>query len=114
VTADEHGALFGVEAVIDKDLSAALLAEQLRADFFLLLTDVPAVEREWGTPRARPLARTTPTELRTLDFERGSMGPKVEAACRFVESTGGVAAIGSLDQATAIVDGRAGTRVVSR
>jgi carbamate kinase len=114
VTADEHGALFGVEAVIDKDLSAALLAEQLRADFFLLLTDVPAVEREWGTPRARPLARTTPTELRTLNFERGSMEPKVEAACRFVESTGGVAAIGSLDQATAIVDGRAGTRVVSR
>jgi carbamate kinase len=114
VTADEHGALAGVEAVIDKDLSAAVLAVELGADFFLLLTDVSAVERDWGTPRALPLADTTPDELRSLHFERGSMGPKVEAACRFVETTGSTAAIGALDEASAIVEGRAGTRVASR
>jgi carbamate kinase len=114
VIRDEHGALFGVEAVIDKDLAAGLLAARLAADILLLLTDVPAVERDWGTPHAQALARTTPEELRTLDFEAGSMRPKVEAACRFVQSTGGVAAIGSLNQAAAIVGGRAGTRVVAQ
>jgi carbamate kinase len=114
VISDEHGALFGVEAVIDKDLAAGLLAARLGADILLLLTDVPAVERDWGTPQAQTLSRTTPEELRTLHFEAGSMRPKVEAACRFVESTGGVAAIGALDQAAAIMDGRAGTRVAAQ
>jgi len=112
VTSDEHGVLSGVEAVIDKDLSAAALAAQLGADFFLLLTDVPAVERDWGTAAAHALTTTTPDKLRLLHFENGSMGPKVEAACRFVDATGRIAAIGALDQATAIVAGRAGTRVV--
>jgi carbamate kinase len=112
VTSDEHGVLSGVEAVIDKDLSAAALAAQLGADFFLLLTDVPAVERDWGTAAAHALTETTPDELRLLHFENGSMGPKVEAACRFVDATGRIAAIGALDQAIAIVAGRAGTRVV--
>jgi len=114
VTSDEHGVLSGVEAVIDKDLSAAALAAQLGADFFLLLTDISAVERDWGTADARALTKTTPDELRLLHFESGSMGPKVEAACRFVDATGRTAAIGALDQATAIVEGRAGTRVVSQ
>jgi carbamate kinase len=113
VISGEDGALYGVEAVIDKDLSAALLAARLGADTLLMLTDVPAVARDWGTPRARTIVRTTPQELRTLHFEAGSMGPKIEAACRFVEATGGVAAIGSLEQAAAIVEGHAGTRVVS-
>lgn len=112
VAAAASGALSGVEAVIDKDLSAALLAARLRANFLLMLTDVPAVEQAWGTPQARKIRRSTPEQLRKLDFEAGSMGPKIEAACRFVEATGGIAAIGSLEEAAAIVDGGAGTRIV--
>ena len=103
----------GVEAVIDKDLTAALLAERLGAEQLLLLTDVAAVERDWATPRARPIHRATPEELRTIDFAAGSMGPKVEAACRFVERTGGTAAIGSLDDAAAVAGGGAGTHVTA-
>ncbi|MFI5255518.1 MAG: carbamate kinase [Candidatus Limnocylindrales bacterium] len=104
-------ALRGVEAVIDKDLSAALLATNLGVGILLLLTDVPAVEIGWGTPRARRIERITPRELRALHFESGSMGPKIEAACRFVEATSGVAAIGALGDAAAILRGEAGTRV---
>ena len=113
VAADEHGALRGVEAVIDKDLSAALLAERLGAQFLLMLTDVDAVERDWGTAEASTIRESTPAELRALSFASGSMGPKVEAACRFVEATGGIAAIGALGAAAAIVRGASGTRVVS-
>ena len=105
------GTLRGVEAVIDKDLAAELLARSLDADFLLMLTDVDAVMREWGTPDATSIGRTTPAELRTMQFANGSMGPKVEAACRFVEATGGTAAIGSLDDAVRIVAGEAGTTV---
>jgi len=101
--------LTGVEAVIDKDLSAALLAEKIGADFLLMLTDVAEVEAGWGTPEARPIRRASPAELRGMDFAAGSMGPKVEAACRFVERTGGRAGIGRLDQAAAILRGDAGT-----
>jgi carbamate kinase len=109
VVAGEHGALRGVEAVIDKDLSAALLATQLEADFLLMLTDVAAVERGFGTPQAEPIRRAGPDELRALDFGAGSMGPKVEAACRFVHATSGRAAIGALADAARIVRGEAGT-----
>jgi carbamate kinase len=112
VVVDEAGGLRGVEAVIDKDLSAALLARLLRFDFLLMLTDVAAVERAFGTPAAEPIRRATPAELRALDFAPGSMGPKVEAACRFVEATGGTAAIGALTDAAAIVRGEAGTIVM--
>lgn len=111
VRREASGALHGVEAVIDKDLTAALLAEQLGADALLLLTDVPNVEVHHGTAAARPIGATTPAVLRDLPFPAGSMGPKVEAVCRFVERTGGLAAIGSLDDATDIVAGRAGTLV---
>jgi carbamate kinase len=75
------------------------------------LTDVDAVVRDWGTPEARPIGRTTPAELGQLQFARGSMGPKVAAACRFVEATGGTAAIGALEDAARIVAGTAGTIV---
>lgn len=109
VTMNGSGALRGVEAVIDKDLASALLARCLDADLLLLLTDVEAVIRHWGTPRAEPIARTTPSELRELRFATGSMGPKVEAACRFVEATGAAAAIGALEDAARIVAGEAGT-----
>jgi carbamate kinase len=113
VLLDDHGRLRGVEAVIDKDLAAALLAQSLEADALLLLTDVPAVEDGWGTPDARPLGEVAPAELRALELEPGSMGPKVEAACRFVEATGTVAGIGALGDAAAILRGERGTRVGS-
>jgi carbamate kinase len=111
VVLDGAGSLHGVEAVIDKDLAAELLARSLDADFLLMLTDVPAVMRNWGSESATPIARATPPELRSLEFANGSMGPKVEAACRFVEATGGTAAIGSLEDAVRIVAGEAGTIV---
>ncbi|MFE5369055.1 carbamate kinase [Streptomyces mirabilis] len=112
VTADQDtGALTGAEAVIDKDLTAALLAEDLKADFLLILTDVPCVYAGYGTPDQRPVLGATPAELRRGGFPDGSMGPKAEAAARFVEHTGGLAAIGSLDAAYEIVHGRSGTLV---
>ncbi len=82
------GRLRGVEAVIDKDLAASLLATDLDADSLVLLTDVPAVVSGFGTDHARPLGRVTVAELRSEAFAAGSMGPKVEAACRFAEITG--------------------------
>jgi carbamate kinase len=113
VVRDGQGALDGVEAVVDKDLTAALLAEQLDADALLLLTDVPAVETGFGTRDAHPIGHTTPGELRRTPFPAGSMGPKVEAACRFVERTGGMAAIGALDDAPALLVGDVGTVITS-
>lgn len=111
VSEDEHGSLTGVEAVIDKDLAGELLARSLDADYLLMLTDVTAVIEGWGTPEAKPIRRTTPAKLRKIDFASGSMGPKVEAACRFVEATGGTAGIGSLEDAVAILAGDAGTTI---
>lgn len=105
------GALQGIEAVVDKDLFAALLARSLGADVLVLLTDVPAVQRAWGTPAAEAIARASPAELRELSLEPGSMAPKVEAACRFVEQTGGRASIGALEAASDVVRGTAGTLV---
>lgn len=102
----------GVEAVVDKDLTAALLARAVGADALLLLTDVDAVTGGHSMPQARPIRRATTTELRARSFAAGSMGPKVEAACRYVEATGGIAAIGRLDHASALLDGTAGTTAV--
>jgi carbamate kinase len=113
VVVDERHRLRGVEAVIDKDLSAALLAGQLAADALLMLTDVPYVEAGWRTPRARPLTHVTSAELRTISSAAGSMAPKVEAACRFVEATRGTAAIGALRDATAVLRGDRGTQVTA-
>jgi carbamate kinase len=113
VLLDDQGRLRGTEAVIDKDLAAALLARSVEADALLLLTDVPAVELGWGTPDARPLGEVASTDLRASEFQPGSMGPKVEAACRFAEATGAVAGIGALGDAAAILRGERGTRVRS-
>ena len=101
----------GVEAVVDKDLTASLLARELDADALLLLTDVAAVQDGYGTPQARPIRRATPAELRKRDFPAGSMGPKIEAVCRFAEATGKLAAIGRLGDAAVLLAGDAGTLI---
>lgn len=111
VTITKERTIWGVEAVIDKDRSAALLAKDLDADMLLLLTDVDAVHDGWGTPRARAIGRAAPGQLSRMSFEAGSMGPKVEAACRFARAEGKTAAIGSLRDAARILRGEAGTVV---
>ncbi len=109
----EDGHLRGVEAVVDKDLSAALLARTLDADALLLLTDVDAVYTGWDTASSRPLHGASCGELAGMAFDPGSMAPKVDAACRFAQATGRLAAIGSLRDAAAIVRGERGTRVTA-
>ncbi len=111
VIRNDRGQLQGIEAVVDKDATAGLLAEALDADALLLLTDVTAVEINHGTPEARRVAKTTPAFLRAHAFPAGSMGPKVDAVCRFVELTGRLAAIGALAEAGAMLAGTAGTVV---
>ncbi len=108
-----HGALVGVEAVIDKDLASELLAEDVAADLFLMATDVDGVYLDWGGPQQRRLDQVTPEELAAHEFAAGSMGPKVEAATRFAAKTGRRAAIGSLSYIAGIVAGTAGTNVIA-
>ena len=105
------GSLIGVEAVIDKDLASSLLARELGANAFVMLTDAEAVWEDWGEPHSRAMRRLSPPALRQLSFAPGSMGPKVEAACEFVEQTGGVAGIGRLKDAQKILTGEAGTLI---
>ena len=107
----DDGRLAGVEAVIDKDFASALLARELRAQAFLMLTDVDGVYAQWDEPQARRFRRISPDRLRRFSFNPGSMGPKVEAACDFVDATGGMAGIGSLKDASAILAGNAGTLI---
>jgi len=109
VTSASDGLLTGCEAVIDKDLVSARLAIDLGADALLLLTDVDAVYADWATPAQRPLRHTSVCELRSLGLASGSMGPKAEASCRFVEHGGGFAAIGSLADAERLLAGATGT-----
>jgi carbamate kinase len=111
VVRNHLGLLEGVEAVVDKDLTAAVLAEAVEADALLILTDVAGVFRRFGAPDAELVDSATPASLRGLTLPAGSMGPKVEAACRFVEHTGGLAGIGRLEDAAAILGGAAGTLV---
>jgi carbamate kinase len=108
---EERGRLRGVEAVIDKDLASARLAIDLPTETLVLATDVDAVYTDYGTASQRAIARATPDGLRSLAFAPGSMGPKVEAVCRFVERTGGRAAIGALHEIDKVMSGRAGTQV---
>lgn len=107
----DDGKLRGVEAVIDKDRVASLLAQQLDADVFVMATDVPAVVAHWGTRDARAIRRASPAALARFDFASGSMGPKVEAARDFAERTGKTAAIGALDDIPGMLSGAAGTLV---
>ena len=105
--------LTGIEAVIDKDMSAAYLARQIKADALLILTDADAVYLDWGKPTQHPLRVTSPDELAGVKFDAGSMGPKVEASCEFVKATGGMVGIGSLEDGLAILKGEAGTNIVA-
>ncbi|MCH8614333.1 carbamate kinase [Arsenicicoccus dermatophilus] len=109
VVRDDRGKLKGIEAVVDKDLTAGRLAEALEADALFILTDVANVIDGFGTDDEKPITRATPGQLRAMDLPAGSMGPKVEAACRFVELTGDLAAIGRLQDVAKMIDGEAGT-----
>jgi carbamate kinase len=116
VVRDADGTLNGVEAVIDKDLGAALLARTVEADVLVVATDVPQAVLRFGTPEAEPIGRVTVKELRALaaegHFASGSMGPKVDAVCRFVEQGGQRAVITNLENIVDGVSGNAGTVVV--
>jgi carbamate kinase len=105
--------LVGIEAVIDKDLASALLAADLEADLLAIVTDVDGVYSAWGTPEQKLISRATPAELLNSEFAEGSMGPKVKAACQFVEQTGGRAVIGSINDTQALLAGEAGTTVAT-
>ena len=106
------GSMTGIEAVIDKDAASALLAQRLGADALLLLTDVDAAYRDFGTDDAAPIRHLTPPEARALDLAAGSMGPKMAAAADFAEA-GGLAGIGRLEDALELLHGTAGTQVRS-
>jgi carbamate kinase len=107
------GRLAGIEAVVDKDLTAAALAISLAADRLLVLTDVPAVMRDFGTPAATPIRTLDTAALAGLSFPAGSMGPKIAACAEFAAATGHPAAIGALADAAAILAGQAGTTITA-
>ncbi|MEV0136417.1 carbamate kinase [Dactylosporangium sp. NPDC050688] len=109
-TAD--GQLVGVDAVVDKDLTAAMLALRLGAQRLLVLTDVPAVMRNYGTLAATPIHTIDVDTLAGMRFPAGSMAPKIEACIRFARASGHAAAIGALGDAAAVLAGTAGTTVV--
>lgn len=108
------GSLIGIEAVIDKDAASALLAGKLGADALLLLSDIGAVYRDFGTSQQAAITELTPDKARALDLPAGSMGPKVEAAAAFAERDGALACIGKLEDALALLQGRTGTRIRRR
>lgn len=107
----DDGTMIGIEAVIDKDHASGLLARDLGADAFLMLTDVQGVFKNWGTPDQTIIASATPQTMQQMSFPGGSMGPKVQAACDFVTKTGGFAAIGALGDTADLIAGTAGTRI---
>ena len=111
---DENRKLKGIEAVIDKDLCSALLAEQLEADLLIIATDVDAAYIDFGKPTQKAIAQAHPDELERLGFAAGSMGPKVQAAAEFARATGKDAVIGSLENIVAITQGKSGTRVSTK
>ena len=106
------GTLEGVEVVIDKDRASALLAFELDAGLLILATDTDGVYLDWGTEDARRIERATPDQMEQHEFEEGSMGPKVEAACDFVRRSGGRAVIGALSDMQGMVAGTAGTQFI--
>lgn len=111
VVRDNNNHYHGIEAVIDKDFTTALLAEQLNADRLLLLTDIPQVMLHWGEANATPVEKITYSELEQFSFAEGSMKPKVAAACQFVKNTQRLAHIGLLSEAEKILEQTAGTTI---
>ena len=109
IVRQKDGKSIGVEAVIDKDKASALLAKKLNADMLLMLTDVDAVYKDWGTANQSSISKTTAKEISHMSLANGSMGPKVDAACDFVNSVGGKAGIGTLKDALDIIEGKMGT-----
>ena len=107
---NKDGKLEGVEVVIDKDRASSLLAFELEADVLIMATDTEGVFQDWGTKNQKIISKTTPEQIKKYDFDKGSMGPKVEAACSFVERSGQRAVIGSLKDIKEMVDGIAGTQ----
>jgi carbamate kinase len=113
VAFDDSGGVRGVEAVIDKDRSAALLARDLAADALILFTDVAAVYASYGTPEARAIRRISPELLRDFHFEAASMRPKLDAASWFAKATSRPACIGAFSDARAMTQGKAGTEIAA-
>ena len=107
---NKDGKLEGVEVVIDKDRASSLLAFELEADVLIMATDTEGVFHDWGTKNQKIISKTTPEQIKKYDFDKGSMGPKVEAACSFVERSGQRAVIGSVKDIKEMVDGSAGTQ----
>jgi len=106
----DNGKLEGVEVVIDKDRASSLLAFELEADLLIMATDTDGVYLDWGGDSEKIISKTTPEEISKYSFDKGSMGPKVEAACSFVERSGQRAAIGSLKDIEKMVSGISGTQ----
>jgi carbamate kinase len=111
VARNKEGVLCGMDAVIDKDLASALLAREFAAQALLILTDVDAIYDDWGSSAARAIRRISASQLRERSFAAGSMAPKVLAACEYVEASGGVAAIGRLQDAARLLSAQAGTLI---
>ncbi len=109
VVRNEQGKLEGSEAVIDKDMSASIMADELDADALLILTDAPSIALDWGTPDQKEIKEVSPEKLKEYSFAKGSMGPKVEAVCRFANTGKGFGAVGRLEDALDILNGKAGT-----
>lgn len=108
---DADGNLYGLDAVIDKDLASSLLATSLEAEMFVMLTDVSRVFTDYGSDQQKGIRAASPDAIEALHFDSGSMGPKVEGACRFVRATGGRSAIGRLSELEKIMRGEAGTLI---
>lgn len=109
VVRNEQGKLEGSEAVIDKDMSASIMAAELDADALLILTDAPSIALDWGTPDQKEIKEVSPEKLQEYNFAKGSMGPKVDAVCRFANTGKGFGAVGRLEDALDILNGKAGT-----
>jgi carbamate kinase len=106
-----NGSLIGVEAVIDKGFSSALLAKEIDAEALIMLTGVEGVFSDWGTDKQAFISQASAREIKEIELPKGSMGPKVLAACQFVSDTGAIAGIGQLTDALKIIEGRAGTLI---
>jgi carbamate kinase len=113
VVRDRFGTYHGVDAVVEKNFTAALLARDVGADALVLLTDAAGVWVDWGTPSAKLVRAASPEALRSLTLERTSIGARVEAACRYVEWTGRETFVGAVEDSVELLEGATGTRISS-